>query len=250
MKPVRFLPLVALAAFSLLTLKLAGMMMGEGYMLTGTRQTQAKATPDDDVPKEQDAPPKDKDDPQGDKDDPKMKGNLAAKRIGAKRPPPPDVTSLLSSEGDHRTKAEILLLTSLSKRRKELDVREREIEMHVTLMKAAEKRIDERITVLKKLEVKIQRFAKAQKTAKSAQFNRLVKMYSAMKPKGAARIFNELDKKVLLGIIENMKPQAMSAILAAMAPEKAREMTISLAGATQRQLTEKSLDELPKIQGN
>ena len=78
----------------------------------------------------------------------------------------------------------------------------------------------------------------------------LVKMYSSMKPKGAARIFNELDKKVLLGIMKNMKPQAMSAILAAMAPAKAREMTISLAGMTQQKFTEKNLDDLPKINGN
>ncbi len=238
MKPVRFLPLVALAAFSLLGLKLAGMMMGEGVVLSGSAPSQAKPVPDANPPAKAAA-----------KDKAPDKGSLASKRIGGAPPAAPrDVTSLLNE--DHRSKAEISLLTSLSKRRKQLDARERELEMRLNLIKAAEKRIGERIKVLKKLEIKVQRFAKAQKEVKNAQFNRLVKMYSAMKPKGAARIFNDLDKKVLLGIIQNMKPQAMSAILAAMAPEKAREMTISLAGNSQKELTERSLEELPKINGN
>lgn len=241
MKPVRFLPLVALAAFSLLTLKLAGMMMGEGYMLTGSSQTLAKTTPDDKSAEPETA--------KKDEKIPIKKGSLAAKRIGAKKKAPKDMASL-SNEGHHRSKAEILLLSSLSKRREQLDVREREIKLRLTLMKAAEKRIDERIVILKRLEVKIQRFAKVQKEQKVKQYDRLVKMYSAMKPKGAARIFNELDKSVLLGIIQNMKPQAMSTILAAMHPVKAREITISLAGATKKRFTEQSLDDLPKIKGN
>lgn len=240
MKPIRFLPLVALAAFSLLILKLAGMMMGEGYILTGSQKTIAKETPDAKPPEAADKKKK--------QDNADKNSSLAAKRIGAKPQAPKDIASL--GGGGHRSKSEISLLTSLSKRREQLDRREKKLELHVNLIKAAEKRIDERISILKALESKIQRFAKAQKEEKSEQFDRLVKMYSAMKPKGAARIFNELDKNVLLGIIKNMKPQAMSVILAAMAPEKAREMTISLAGATQQKITENSLDALPKINGN
>ncbi len=242
MKPVRFLPLVALAAFSLLALKLAGMMMGERYMITGTQQSAAKAVPDE----KQDIEEPGKEKPKKTTD----KGSLAPKRIGAKKEalPPKDITSLLGE--DYRSKAEINLLMSLSKRREQLDRRESEMALRLNLIKAAEKRVNERITVLKGLEVKIQRFAKIQKDEKTAQFNRLVKMYSAMKPKGAALIFNDLDAKVLLGIIQKMKPQAMSAILAAMAPEKARELTISLAGSSRQKFTEKNLDDLPKINGN
>ena len=242
MKPVRFLPLVALAAFSLLVLKMAGLLMGEGHMVTGSQPSLAKAIPD----AQQGGVAKNNKDTEKSKsgDD----AGLAAKRIGAKKAVPKDITSLISN--DRRTKAEVNLLTSLSKRREQLDAREREIGLRLNLIKAAEKRVDQRIAILKGLDEKIQRFAKVQKEEKKTQFDKLVKMYSSMKPKGAARIFNELDKKVLLGIIKNMKPQAMSAILAAMAPIKAREMTISLAGMTQQKFTEKNLDELPKINGN
>ncbi len=235
MKTIRFLPLVALAAFSLLSLKMAGLLLGDKNIVTGTSSSIAKAIPDA---------------PRGNATDkPKAKdSSLAAKRIGAKKAPPKDIVSL--TRDDHRSKAEIDLLTSLSKRREQLDAREKELGLRHNLIKAAEKRVDQRIAMLKKLDKKIQRFAKVQKEQKKTQFSMLVKMYSSMKPKGAARIFNELDKKVLLGIMKNMKPQVMSAILAAMAPVKAREMTISLAGMTQRKFTEKNLDDLPKINGN
>ncbi len=235
MKPVRFLPLVALAAFSLLALKMAGLMLGDKNMVTGSKTSIAKAIADS-PPGTPDGQPKIKD------------AGLAAKRIGAVKAPPKDIKSL-NGEGN-QSKAEIGLLTSLAKRREQLNAREKELGLRLNLIKAAEKRVDQRIAMLKGLETKIQRFAKVQKEQKKSQFDMLVKMYSSMKPKGAARIFNELDKNVLLGIIKNMKPQAMSAILAAMAPAKAREMTISLAGMTQQKFTEQNLDNLPKIKGN
>ncbi len=239
MKPVRFLPLVALAAFSLLSLKLAGLMLGEGYMITGSQKTLAKAIPDANPP----AKPTSKKAKTGSKS---SSGPSPAKGQ-KKKSPPKDVLSL--RQGGYQSSSEIKLLSSLSKRRKQLDRREKEIELRLHLIKAAEKRIDQRIEILKGLESKIQRFSTLQKKQKKQQFNRLVKMYSSMKPTGAARIFNELDKQVLLGIIENMKPAAMSAILAAMSPAKAREMTISLAGMTKKSVTEESLDDLPKISG-
>ncbi len=249
MKPIRFLPLVALAAFALLALKLAGMMVGEDVMLTGTRQTLAKADSGANAVADKTANKEKKTSGNGAKEatNPGDKGNPAEKSTGKKRKVPRDIASILKD--DHRSRAEISLLTSLSKRRKELDRREQELDMRASLIKAARKRIDERIVMLKGLEEKIQRFAKRQKEQKKKQFDQLVKMYSAMKPKGAALIFNELDKNVLLGIIQNMKPQTMSAILAAMSPSKAREITIALAGETRKKITENSLNELPGIEG-
>ncbi len=240
MKTIRFLPLVALAAFSLLGLKLAGMMFGEGVVPMGTGASLAK---------EQISSPQKGSETKKAKAKQSTDNSLAAKRIGAKKPAAPkDITSL---RGDtYRTKSEVILLASLSKRRVELDNRETEMGLQLTLMKAAEKRIDDRIKILKALEAKIQRFAKQQKEKKKNQYNRLVKMYASMKPAGAAIIFNELDKKVLLGILTNMKPQAMSAILAAMSPVKAREITMAMAGNSRSKFTSENLDELPKINGN
>ena len=103
MKTIRFLPLVALAAFSLLGLKLAGMMFGENIVPVGTAPSLARQEASS---------------PQRGQKTKSVKGtkgannSLAAKRIGApKTVVPRDVTSL---QGDtYRTKSEVLLLASL-----------------------------------------------------------------------------------------------------------------------------------------
>ncbi|MFQ6018256.1 MAG: MotE family protein, partial [Kiloniellaceae bacterium] len=61
------------------------------------------------------------------------------------------------------------------------------------------------------------------------QFKSLVKIYESMKPKDAARIFNELDMAVLLPVVERMKERKTAPILAKMNPEKAKAITLRLA---------------------
>ena len=64
--------------------------------------------------------------------------------------------------------------------------------------------------------------------AQQAQLDNLVKIYETMKPADAAKIFETLDMPVLLGVIQRMKPKSTAPILAAMAPEKAKEVTVAL----------------------
>ena len=58
----------------------------------------------------------------------------------------------------------------------------------------------------------------------------LVKLYTSMKPKDAARIFNTLDMDITVALLKGMKPSASSAILSQMNPEKARAVTAELIG--------------------
>ena len=57
----------------------------------------------------------------------------------------------------------------------------------------------------------------------------LVKLYESMKPRDAATIFNDLDMTVLLGVVDRMKDAKAAPVLAAMQPDKARELTTKLA---------------------
>ena len=50
-----------------------------------------------------------------------------------------------------------------------------------------------------------------------------------MKPKDAARIFEELDMAVLLDVIERMKERKTAPILAQMNPRRAKAITLELA---------------------
>ena len=58
---------------------------------------------------------------------------------------------------------------------------------------------------------------------------RLVKVYESMKPKDAARIFEEIDMEVLLEVAGGMKENKIAAIMANMTPRRAQELTIELA---------------------
>jgi flagellar motility protein MotE (MotC chaperone) len=62
----------------------------------------------------------------------------------------------------------------------------------------------------------------------------LVKLYENMKPKDAARIFEELDLDTLLPVAERMKERKLAPIMSTMDPTKAKEVTVRL--STQRKL--------------
>ncbi len=113
-------------------------------------------------------------------------------------------------------------------RRAEVERRTKEVEQREALLAAAEKRIDQKLQELEKVRGDIQKLMRAGDEKQSAQLESLVKIYETMKPKEAARIFEELDMPVLLDVIQRMKEQKTAPILASMDPVKAKEVTSAL----------------------
>jgi flagellar motility protein MotE (MotC chaperone) len=126
-------------------------------------------------------------------------------------------------------KSQIELLQSLSERRKELDARERAIEQREGLLTAAEHRIESKIEELKAVKAEIEELIKKYDEQEEQQIAGLVKIYETMKPKDAARIFNELDMEVLLEVFERMKASKTAPVLADMDPIRAKEITTRIA---------------------
>jgi len=126
--------------------------------------------------------------------------------------------------------AEVDVLTSLSKRRTALDKEAKALTMRANLLAAAEKRVDTKIADLKALKDQIQALLGQRDEAQKKQITSLVKVYSAMKPRDAARIFNTLNHAVLLDVAGSMKPDALGAIMATMDPKQAQDLTVKLAG--------------------
>lgn len=126
-------------------------------------------------------------------------------------------------------KSQIELLQSLSERRKELDARERAIEQREGLLTAAEHRIESKIEELKTVKSEIEELIKTYDKQEEQQVAGLVKIYETMKPKDAARIFNELDMDVLLEVFERMKASRTAPVLADMDPVRAKEITTRIA---------------------
>ena len=134
-----------------------------------------------------------------------------------------------SADDPETSSGQVDVLTSLSKRRAELDARERDVEMRENLIKAAEDRVDSKIADLKQLQTQIQALLQQHDTAQQKQIDSLVKTYASMKPKDAARIFNNLNDDVLLAVATGMKPDVLGAILAQMQPDAAQKLTVKLA---------------------
>jgi len=142
--------------------------------------------------------------------------------------PPPGAATLLGKDPTLLTQAEIDLLQQLADRREQIEARTRELDLREGLLKAAEDRIGKKIQDMKALQVTITGLIKKHDTEQAAKLNSLVKIYQNMKPKDAARIFEELELNTLLKVVERMKERKLAAIMAKMNPVKAREVTIQL----------------------
>lgn len=125
--------------------------------------------------------------------------------------------------------AEIDVLSSLGKRRAALDARQADIDMRSQVLAAAEARVDAKIATLKKLQDQINALVGQRDAEEQKQITSLVKTYSAMKPKDAARIFNTLSDDVLVPVAQAMKADVLAPILASMSADNAQKLTIKLA---------------------
>lgn len=132
------------------------------------------------------------------------------------------------------TDEEIELLQALSERRQEIEARAEQIQQREALLSAAESRIDEKVSRLESLQKQIQEQLARYDEQEEKQLQSLVKIYEAMKPKDAARIFDELEMKVLLSVIDRMNERKSAPVLAEMTPQRAQEVTLEL--ATRREL--------------
>ena len=264
-RDIRVIPVVLVAIFGLVVLKVAGLVIDGGYVFDydphSNRQSWAqeafnfpggkKRDPADitgsveEKPKEaaaKEAPAKEGAAKEGAKEaaaKPAVTAPEVAKPAGALVYP--DQTTPVSP-------SERAILERLQSRRQELDARAREIEIRESLLKAAEKRIDSKVEELKGVESRIGAATAQKSEADAANFKGLITMYEGMKPKDAAKVFDRLDMPVLYEIASKIAPRKMSDILGLMSPEAAERLTVEMA---RRAGGDKSAaaTELPKIEG-
>lgn len=279
LREFRIIPVLLIAAASLLALKSIGLLFGGGYTLgqrlgggalvvttmpvTPTTELRSPSTPLDmagtlsrpkswmqevfnypevtgSVAAKPKEPPKEA---AADGKDGKKDG-----AVPPAEPKPGAGTVIALDQGGRSTStAERALLERLQERRQELDSRARELELRESLVKAAEKKLEAETASQKEGEAKdggVQR----REAADAARMKALVTMYETMKPKDAAKIFDRLDSKVLFDVVSQIKPQIMAAILAQMSADAAERLTVELAA---RGGNDKTVNPstLPKIDG-
>jgi len=157
-------------------------------------------------------------------------GQNAAATAASSLPPrvcAPSATDLAREAG--LSPAELRILQSLGARRGQLDQREQDIDVQLQLLAAAEAKLDAKVKALNGLKGDIQGLLGQADAQKSAEVDRMVTVFSSMKPKDAAARMTILDDAVRLPIAAKMKERTLSLILANMQPTDAKVLTERLA---------------------
>jgi flagellar motility protein MotE (MotC chaperone) len=227
--PIRVLPLTLLAVFLMLTVKVSDVWHGfsalQNIQVT-TAQAQAQGTSPQAATTAAGQPAKDA----GAKDaGPGAKPGEPQVATAAPLP-----TAKLPLDPTRFTQSDIDLLQALRERSVKLDDRERDIDQRSAILKAAEKRLEEKVADLDAVKLELQQMLARNNEQEDGRLRSLVRIYESMKPKEAAQIFDKLEINVLLGVIERMKENKVAPILASMQPERARQVTDMLADKSQR----------------
>lgn len=125
--------------------------------------------------------------------------------------------------------SEVKLLQELSKRREILDKALVDVNVKEQVLKVTEDKINQKLVQLKAMQDKIDDLMKQYNDKERLKIMSLVKIYENMKPKDAAKIFDELDMPVLIQVVSNMKELKAAPVIASMNPTKARDLSTELA---------------------
>lgn len=137
---------------------------------------------------------------------------------------------------------EVDLLESLSARRQEIEKWADDVKVQANVLKATEMQIDQKIIQMQKLQTDVQAMLKKYDEKEKVELKSLVKIYENMKPRDAARIFDEMEMNILLDVVDMMSERKAAPILAGMDPKKAKDLTIEL--AEKRQLRQEVTSEI------
>jgi flagellar motility protein MotE (MotC chaperone) len=162
----------------------------------------------------------------GSKDPPPVRPDHTAE----KKPPPEPPKAEDKPDGPPAmTDGERSVLMDLRARRQELEAREATLSARESMLTAAEGKLSSRVEELQGLQKKLEALDASHRQQEDVAWQGLVKVYETMKPRDAATIFNDLGMQVLLAVVDRMKEAKAAAILAAMSPDRAREVTMQLA---------------------
>lgn len=238
---IRVLPVVLVAVAGLAMLKVAGLVINGGYVFDYKPDQVKKSWAQENL----NFPTS--------REDPDITGSTHGAPKEAPKPAAPDSRAegaKVEEAQPQISASERAILERLQSRRQEIEARQREIDIRESLLKSAEKRIENKVEEMKAVETRISATQAEQKAAEAQRMKGLVTMYEGMKPKDAARVFDRLEMGVLIEIASQIAPRKMSDIMGLMAPEAAERLTVEMArrangGGDQSA----SAGDLPKIDG-
>jgi flagellar motility protein MotE (MotC chaperone) len=248
-RDIRVIPVVLVAIFGLMVLKIAGLVLEGGYVFD--YQSKPKQVKEASWAQKMLNYPGG---PKGDPDDITGSAHGAPKKeeppkaaAPATEPAKPDGVVVFPDQSPRVSESERAILERLQSRRQELEQRAREVEIRESLLKAAEKRIESKVEEMKSLEGKAATAVGQRNEQEAVRFKGIITMYEGMKPKDAAKVFDRLEMGVLIEIASQIAPRKMSDIMGVMQPEAAERLTVELARRAGGDSNKSA--ELPKIEG-
>jgi flagellar motility protein MotE (MotC chaperone) len=240
-RDIRVIPVVLVAIFGLVVLKIAGLVIDGGYVFDYQPASTGPSWAQENL-----------NFPGGKTDASDVTGSVekpkeAEPAVAAPATKPEGVV-IRPEENPPVSASERAVLERLQARRQELEARAREIDIRESLLKAAEKRIESRVEEMKAVESRMSTSSEQKAEADTARFKGIVTMYEAMKPKDAARVFDRLEMSVLIEIASQIAPRKMSDILGLMQSDAAERLTVELARRAGGDKSATAAD-LPKIEG-
>lgn len=260
MMRIRVIPLTIFAAVLFMAVKLTDVARGtealsEALFISKVQAQQPggeapkkeeAAKPEEKKPEEAKKEEPKKEEPK--KEEPKKEAKPETKKEGEhgdakKAAPNPNVSTTVGATAERSfSKVELELLENLGKRREELERWETNIQVKEAALDATEKRINDKITQIEAMKKDVSDLLAQYNQQEDTKIKSLVKIYENMKPKDAARIFDEIEMPILLLLIDKMAEKKASPILSEMSPQKAKQVTVEL--AAQRQINNAKFNTL------
>jgi flagellar motility protein MotE (MotC chaperone) len=128
-----------------------------------------------------------------------------------------------------RLEAVEAIADELARREAGIDARELAIALREAAMVPVEDRVREQVARLEQLKGELELLLGRASREEEGRIAHLVKVYEAMKARSAAGIFETIPLDLLLPIVKGMRDTKVAAIVAEMAPDKARALTAALA---------------------
>ena len=123
------------------------------------------------------------------------------------------------------TRMGVSIKQSLQERDKEAARRNRALDLREQAARAAEERLKSGLQAPAQAGMR----AGAKPEPQDDQFESLARIYQAMKPAKAAKVFEQLDLEVQMRVAQRMRDRSTAMILGAMTPEGAAKLSMALA---------------------
>lgn len=151
--------------------------------------------------------------------------NPPAGKTEAKADEPSDIQFILD-DIEHRRQHLIKEEERLKRQKEYLESLKLQLDQKVDELATLQQKLD---TTLATIEEKEKQQQQRRDEAEAAKINQLVKVYTSMKPKTAAVLIDKMDMNIVLKMFSRMKGEQIGQILSYVKPERAADISESLA---------------------